>query len=140
MIYKEYKNDSYNLYTIKTDKFKTCHMEVIFYEDIKKDKITITNVLTDMLVHSSSKYPKRKNVVEKLEDLYNANFFSIAGRVGNLRTYNFVYNFIDPLYADKSYLKEVIKFPFEMLFNPHIKNDEFDLRTLKIIKNRNQAD
>ncbi len=136
MIYKEYKNNSFNLYTIKTDKFKTCHMEIIFYNKFEENKITINNALVDMIVHSSKKYNKRKKVVEKLEDLYSASFYGVSTRLGNIVLNNFVYNFIDPKFAEKSYLKDVIKFPFEMIFNPNIKNNEFDERTLNIIKNR----
>ena len=140
MTYKEYKNDSYNLYTIKTNKFKTCHMEIVFYDEFNKDEVTATNMISDMLSFSSLKYPRKKDVFEKLEDLYNANFYGVASRTGNLRMINFVYNFIDPKYGDKSYFKEVIKFPFEMIFNPNIVNDEFDLRSFKIVRNRNIAD
>ena len=140
MTYKEFKNESYNLYTIKTNRFKSCYMEIVFYKELDEKKITIENVLCDMLAYSSLKYPKRKNVVEQLEDLYSASFYGVSSHVGNLRTISFSYSFMDPIYADKKYLKEVIKFPFEMLFNPNIVNDEFDSKTLKIIKNRNLAD
>ena len=136
MTYKEYKNDSFNLYTVKTDRFKTCYMEIIFYKELDEKNITIENVLSSMLVESCKKYNKRKYVVEHLEDLYNARLYPVASRVGNLRTIGFEYNFIDPVYAEKSYFKDVITFPFEMIFHPNIKNDEFDDRTLKIIKNR----
>ena len=136
MIYKEYKNNSFNLYTIKTDRFKTCYMDIIFYNRLDKSNITKENVLSGMMQHSSFKYPKRKFVVEHLEDLYNASFTSNVSRIGNMRTISFSYSFLDPIYTDKNYLKEVIKFPFEMIFNPNIKNDEFDERTLKIIKSR----
>jgi predicted Zn-dependent peptidase len=140
MTYKEYKNESYNLYTIKTDKFKTCHMEIIFYENFDSKLITPMNFLTDMLVHSSFKYPKRQKVVEHLEDLYSASFYGTNARVGNIMLYNYIYDFLDPKYTDKNYLKEVIKFPFEMLFNPNITNDEFDYRSFKIIKSRIASD
>lgn len=140
MTYKEYKNESYNLYTIKTNKFKTCHMEIIFYDKLNKDSITETNFLMDIITHSSKKYPKRKYVVEKLEDLYNTSFYAVGTRVGNIKSVNFVCSFIDPKYTDRSFLKEVIRFPFEMIFNPNITNDEFDLRSFKIIKSRIQAD
>ena len=40
MIYREYKANTYNIYTIKTDKFKTCHMEIIFRNNIKKEDVT----------------------------------------------------------------------------------------------------
>ena len=140
MIYKEYKNNSFNLYTIKTDRFKTCFLDIIFYNNVDKDKITKENVLSKMIQQSNLKYPKRKFVVEHSEDLYNAQFYSSNARIGNVRIVCFTLNFLDPTYADKTYIKEVIKFPFDMLFNPNIKNDEFDERTLKIIKNRVHAD
>ena len=139
MTYKEYKNNSFNLYTIKTDRFKTCFLDIVFYKKINKDDITKENVLASMISHSSLKYPKRKFVVEHSEDLYNAQFFSSKARIGNIRLICFSLNFLDPVYAEKNYLKDVIKFPFEMLFNPNIKDDEFDERTLKIIKNRIKA-
>ena len=139
MIYKEYKNNSFNLYTIKTDRFKTCYMDILFYNKLDNSLITKENVLTGVLQHSSKKYPKRKFVVEHLEDLYNASFYTNALRFGNMRVLSFCFSFLDPIYTDKNYLKEVIKFPFEMIFNPNIKNNEFDERTLKIIKNRVHA-
>ena len=140
MIYKEYKNESYNLYTIKTNKFKTCHMEIIFYDKLDKDRITSTNFLVDMLSYSNKLYPTKKLVQEKLEDLYSATFYGVSSRIGNISCLNFIYNFIDPKYTDRSYLKEVIKFPFEMIYNPNIDNHEFDLRIFKIIKSRIKAD
>lgn len=140
MTYKEYKNESYNLYTIKTDKFKTCHMEIIFYNDLNENDITAINFLMDMLTHSSKDYPKRKYVVEKLEDLYNTSFYAVGSRIGYLRSINFICDFIDPKYTDKNFLKEVIKFPFDMILKPNITNDEFDIRSFNIIKNRIQAD
>ena len=38
MIYKVYKNNTYNIYTVKTDKFKTCHMEIVFRNNIEIGK------------------------------------------------------------------------------------------------------
>ena len=40
MIYKKYTNENYNLYTIKTDKFKSCLMEVVFSKPLDKSKVT----------------------------------------------------------------------------------------------------
>ena len=140
MVYKKYSNDTFNLYTVKTDKFKTCHMEIIFYNKFESKNITKENVLADILSYTNKKYNKRKLVVEHLEDLYNARFFGTTTRIGNLKTINFVIDFIDPIYADKNYLKEVIKFPFDMVFNPNVKNNEFDDKTLKTVKSLRQAE
>lgn len=140
MIKKKYNYNSFNLYTVKTDRFKTCHMQIIFYKSLDKNNITKENVLADTLCYTSKKYKKRNDVIEHLEDLYNASFYASCNIIGNVRTISFNYNFIDPIYADKNYLKEVIKFPFEMIFNPNIKNNEFDNTTLKIVKNKIKSD
>ncbi len=140
MKYKEYKRDSYNLYTIKTDKFRTCQIEIVFRQKLSKEKITINNLLIDCLTYTSKKYPRRKDVVEALEELYSANLLGITSRVGNALFSNIILEFLDPKYCDKDYLDNILAFPFEMLFNPNIENDEFDLHTFNIMKNRNMAD
>lgn len=139
MVYKEYKNDSYNLYTIKTDNFKTCCMEIVFYNKFDKNKITEMNMLSYLLSFSSKKYYRHKLVVEKRQDLYSDCFNSSSVRIGNIRCLKFHSEFINPVYANKRYLSEVIKFPFEMIFNPNISNGAFDLKSFNICKNENIA-
>lgn len=135
MEYKVYPNDTYNLYTIKTDKFKTCHLEVIFKKRIKNEEITINNFLGDYLNYTSKKYNKRKKVIEKLEDLYDASFYEASTRVGQMFFIDFILDFLDPKYTDKKYLEEVIKLPFEFIFNPNFNNGEANLKDFEVIKN-----
>ena len=45
MVYKREKHGAYTLHTIKTDKFKLCHMELIFRNNVIKEDITKRNVL-----------------------------------------------------------------------------------------------
>ena len=45
---------SYNLYTIKTDRFKTCHVEIIFRNNVVPEELTIRNVLFDTLLESNN--------------------------------------------------------------------------------------
>ena len=40
MVFKDYKMKGYTLHTIKTDKFKMCHVEVIFRNNVVKEEIT----------------------------------------------------------------------------------------------------
>lgn len=140
MIYKKYENNNYNLYTIKTDKFKGCQMQIVFKTKLEKENITEKNILIDVLMHTSKKYNKRKLFVEKLEDLYAANLYGINSRVGKTLFTTFILDFLDPKYCDKNYLEEVIKLPFEMILNPNVKNESFDFNTFKIMKNRLSAD
>ena len=114
MIYKKYNNNSFNLYTIKTDKFKTCEMLITFYNNIDKDNITKEIVLQELLSYSTKKYKNKKDLSTKLKDLYDINFYSYTSKVGNIRTINYSFSFLDPMYTDKNYLKEVLKIPFEI--------------------------
>ena len=137
MEYKIFNCNSYNIHTIKTDKFKTVRMEIVFSQEVNKSKMPIYTFLADILADSSKKYPHRKDISIRLEELYKANFYSITNKVGNLFTITFVMEFIDPSYInEKDYLENAIKFPLNIINNPLVKNREFDLTNFNIIKRR----
>ena len=141
MKYKKYEFETYNIYTIKTDKFKNCHVEITFYDNAKKEELGLRNFLASMLCHSSKKYPKRKDLVIKLEELYQSFFYGAASKVGNMVLTNFIYDFINPEYVeDESYLRNVLTFPFEIIEHPNVTEEVFDERSFKIIKKRILAD
>ena len=140
MKYKKTSTYSYNLHVIKTDKFKNCSMEIMFRNKLVKSEITQNNMLVDMLVHSSNKYPKRRDVSIELENLYSASFRGFTTRLGSSVMLSFCLDFLNPKYCEKGYLDEVLSLPFEMLLNPNIKNNEFDNRSFNIIKNRIKSD
>ena len=59
---------SYNLHTIKTDKFKTCHVEIVFRNNVNVEELTIRNVLFDTLLEGSKNYETNRLLNLKLED------------------------------------------------------------------------
>lgn len=136
MEYKVYDCSNYKIHTIKTDKFKTCSMEIMFRKEIVKEDISKYNMLVDVLMGSSLKYKTRRDVSIKLEDLYCASIRGVTTRLGNSNLISFVLDFLNPKYCDDNYLDEVIDLPFEMLNNPNIVNGKFDERTFKIVYNR----
>ena len=141
MKYQKYEMDTYNIYTIKTDKFKNCHMEITFYDNAKKEELGLRNFLVDMMCHSSKKYPRRKDLVIELEELYQSYFYGVSSKVGNMVMSSFVYDFINPEYVtDEKFLQNVLKLPFEVIENPNVVDNAFDERTFKIIKKRILAD
>ena len=137
MVYKTYKCNSYNIHTIKTDRFKTVHMEIIFRKNIVKEELVNYAFLVDMLMESSKNYPKRKDVITKLEELYKLVVYGTTIKTGNVLNSNFMADFIDPKFIDEDgYLENVIKFIFEMLMNPNATNEEFDLKEFNFVKER----
>lgn len=139
MIYKTYKRNSYNIYTIKTDKFKTCHMEIIFRNNITKEEITKRSLLTEILVENTSKYNTRRKMIIELENLYNSYFYGITNRVGSSILTAFCFDFINPKLVNEK-IDEFIKFPLNAILNPNISNDEFDITTFEYIKERVKKD
>ena len=140
MEYKVYDYNSYRLHTIKTDKFKNCSMEVIFSNKVEKEKITRTNMLCDILMYSNAQYKTRRDVAIALENLYSAYMRGIVTRLGESLLVSFITDFLDPKYCDDGYLEDLFKFSFGMLMEPNIVNEEFDLRSFNITKNRLKTD
>ena len=139
MIYKEYKKDTYNIYTIKTDKFKTCHMEIVFRNNIVKEEITKRSIITEMLVENSNIYKTRRELVIELENLYNSYFYGVTNRIGNNILTSFCFDFINPKFVNEN-IEEFIKFPIDCIMNPNVKNNEFDITTFEYIKERVKKD
>ena len=139
MEYKEYNNKTYNLYTIKTDKFKTNHMEIVFRNNIVREDITKRNMITEMLVENSKSYPTRRDMIIELENLYNSYFYGVNNRIGSSILTSFCFDFINPDLVGES-VDKFIEFPFDLIFNPNQKNNEFDITTCNYIKNRIEKD
>ncbi len=140
MEYKMYDCKTYRIHTIKTDKFKNCSMEIMFRNELVKEEITENNMLVDILMHSSKKYPKRRDVSIALENLYSTQIRGVATRLGNSTMLSFITDFLNPKYCFDGYLDEVINFSFEMLLNPNVTDKKFDQRSFNIIKNRIKSD
>lgn len=136
MKYDCFENDCYNLYTIKTDKFKSCHMEIVFRNKCTKENITYLALLFDILMENCKEYPTKKMLARKQQDLYNLNVYSVNSRVGDTILSNIVADFLDPKYMDSTSLEEIIKLIFTLIFNPNIEIDEFENSTFERVKKR----
>ena len=137
MKYKVYHCNSYNIHTIKTDRFKTTHMEVVFRNNATKENLPLYSFIADLISESTVNYPKKRDLVSKFEELYNTHIYATTSRVGASIFTNINADFINPEYIkDKDYLEEVIKLVFEIIKNPNANNKEFNLKQFNIIKER----
>ena len=125
---------SYNLHTIKTDKFKTCHVEIVFRNNVNVDELTIRNILFDTLLEGSKNYETNRLLNLKLQDLYNASVYSVTSKVGNMILTSFCIDFLAPKFTDEKIIDESLKLLFELIFNPLVVNNEFDKEKVDYIK------
>lgn len=140
MIYKDYKIGPINLHTIKCDKFRLCHMEVIFRQDVVKEDLTKRSMLFEMLTENNNTYKERRKLVLHLEDLYNTYLYSVTSRVGKTILTSLCLDFIDPKYTKGEFLPKVLSLPFDIINNPNVKNNEFDINTFNVVKKRLELD
>ena len=116
---------SYNLHLINTDKFKTITMKVVFSSPIKKEEITMRNVLSDILLQSSKKYESRRELTIKAEDLYAADIYNNTQRLGNYILTSMNLQVLNDKYTEEGNFEKAVKFLSEIIFNPDIENNSF---------------
>lgn len=125
---------SYNLHMIKTDKFKSTAIEVIFGNKIEKENITINNFLSSILTYTSKKYNTKVKYARKMEDLYASVISSSSYRVGNLLNIDFNLKVLDDKYTEDGLFESAIDFLYETIFNPNVSNNMFDEDSFNAIK------
>ena len=125
---------SYNLHVIKTNKFKTIMVRVVFQRPIKKDEITIRNVLSDMFLQSSKKYKSKRELSIKAQDLYAADITTGNSRLGNYIVTNFYLSLLNDKYTEEGNFEAGLEFLSEIIFNPDVKNYKFNSKQLDVVK------
>jgi len=125
---------SYNLHVIKTNKFKTIMVRVVFQRPIKKDEITIRNVLSDMFLQSSKKYKSKRELSIKAQDLYAADITTGNSRLGNYMVTNFYLSLLNDKYTEEGNFEAGLEFLSEIIFNPDVKNNKFNSKQLDVVK------
>jgi len=123
MEYTCYNMNAYNLHVINTDKFKTITIDVSFRRKIKKDEITIRNLLKELMVNSSGSYPSERSLITQTEKLYDLKLLSSTYRVGNYSILSFKSRFLNEKYTEDGMNEESIKFLLDIIFNPKLDND-----------------
>jgi len=126
---------SFRLHQIKTDKFKTITIRVVFHSPIKKEEITMRNILTDILLQSSKEYDSRRSLTIKAEDLYAADITTNNQRIGNYIVSSFILQILNDKYTESGNLDKSVEFLSQIIFNPDVKNNAFNKEKLEIVKN-----
>ena len=130
---------SYNLHMIKTNKFKSIYIEVIFGTEIKKENITITNFLSTLLTYSCKKYNTKIKFAKKMEDLYAASVFSSEYRLGECLNVDFNMRILNDKYTETGLFEKSIDFLNEILFNPNIEKEGFEEKSFSVVKHNEKT-
>lgn len=125
---------SYKLHLIKTDKFKSITVKVSFHRVIKKNEITIRNILSDMFMQSSKKYNSKRELTIKAQDLYAAGLRTTNSRLGNYINTDFYLTVLNDKYTEDGNFASSLEFLSEIMFNPDVEDGKFNEEKLDIVK------
>lgn len=139
MKYKTIDKKAYQLHLIKTERFKTITIRVNLRNKVDKHEISKRNFLVDILNYSTEKYPTRRELVKKTQDLYAVSVYSKSYRIGNYNSISLLANFLNEKYTEDGMLEDSIKLFCEVLFHPNVKNNAFDEEAFQITMNRSKV-
>ena len=120
---KTFDLGSYRLHIIPTDQFKTVHVRILCKRLIKKEEITVRNLLSNILLHSTKLYPTTRLMAIETEQLYNLGLSSNCFLSGNYAVMNFYGRFLNETYTEEGMLEKSLRFIFQVLLNPNFKNN-----------------
>ena len=134
MKYKKIEMGAYNIHFIKTNKFKTVEMKINFKREVKKEETSYRSLISEILLKSSKKYKTGREMVIADENLYGILYDSGAFNSGRYNIVNFNFTFLSEKYTEKGMYEKTIEFISELLLNPNINKNGFDLEELSLTK------
>lgn len=134
MKYTKYEIGPYNIHIIRTDKFKTVNIRTIFKRKTVKEEITKRNMLSDILLRSSKKYPTERSIAIECEELYDLYINSNITLSGLYNLLIFDIAFLNSKYTEDNIADKSIEFLSEIFFNPNVENNEFNKEAFEISK------
>lgn len=117
-----------NLHIIKTNKFKTNLLAIFLSTPLSKENITKNALIPAVLRRGTKNIPTQDEISIALEEMYGASFDCGIDKIGDNQVLKFYLETINNefLPEGEDTLGKAIEILLEVIFNPLIKNSEFD--------------
>jgi len=126
--------DNYNLYFIKTDKFKTVNISFAFGKEMTKEDQVYGAILKVILGKGTKKYPDLDELCRMRASLYDPIIKISRGEYGLDRIIYLDMVFVNEKYTEKGMNKKSIEFALSYIFEPNVNNGGFDKKTFDIVR------
>lgn len=134
MKYIKYDMSGYFLHVIETNKFKTININLNIKRESKKEEITLRDLLINTLIDSSKKFPTRKEIEIETEELYGLGLNINLVNSGKCNLISLNETFLNNKYIDDDILERAISYLNEIVFNPNVENNEFNIDSFNLAK------
>lgn len=136
MKYKKYELGPYNLHLVKTDRFKTVKMGILFKRKLVKEEIVYRDMLSEILVTTSFDYPTKRELAVRKEDLYCLTTNGSSFMSGNYHIMGFITNFLNEKYTEPGMNLKSLLFAFDLLLKPNVEHNKFNSLIFETVKNK----
>ena len=134
MNYKVINCENYDIYLIKTNKFKTINISTVFMSNFKKEDITKDKFISEYLVSTNNDAKDEVSMSKKYMELYEPNI-SINDAYTDMHHKICSTTFLNEKYTEKGMNEKTIDFYYNIVFNPNLDDNEFEENNFKIIFN-----
>ena len=139
MKYKIINKGNYNIYFIKSTKFKTISVSTIVANYYNLDEITESNFISEYLGTANKKYNSELLMSKEFINLYNPRI-DIYDIFRDIHAKCFDITFLNEKYTEKGMNKKTLDFYYSLMFNVNEKNKELDKDISNMIIRRLDAD
>lgn len=128
-----------NLQVVPINKFTVTKLLISFATPQTMTNATARNLLANLLVSGSQKYPSQTAIARQLANMYGADLNAYVARIGTAHTVRFSLTFVNDHFSAAGMLKKQLDFMFEILFHPLLVNGRFDQKIWQVQKDNLQA-
>ena len=134
MKYTKKEMDNYNIYFVKTKKFKTITISFAFSKETTSEDQVYRRILSKILINATKKYPDLDKLCKARMNIYNPSVKIGFSESGLDSLFYLDSRFINEKYTEKGMNKKSIEFALSHIYNPFIINEAFDKNLFEIAK------
>ncbi len=125
----DFKINNINYKVINTDQYKRVTGILSFVKPLSKEDFTYYSLLNRLIGSSSMKYKTKKEISNKMFELYDCTIYMSTSYSYKSANTFFVFQTVNEKYVNEdNIIKECIELLKELMFNPYIENEGFCLK------------
>lgn len=133
MKYKKIEEKNYNIYLLKSNKFKTINISTVLINNYKKEDITKEKFISEYLSNTNETAKSEVLMSKKYMELYDPRInVSDVFRDVHLKIYNLT--FLNEKYTEIGMNEKTIDFYYDIVYKPNVKDDNFEKSNFEIVK------
>lgn len=134
MEYTKKEMNNYNIYFVKTTKFKTITISFNFGKETSSEDQVYRSLLRKVLVSGTNKYPDLDKLCRARMNIYDPSVRMGASEAGLDRLIYLDTTFVNERYTEKGMNKKSIEFALSYIYDPYVKDGSFDKNIFELAK------